>query len=94
MAAYDSNGKKLIIVVTNTAGSDKSTDFNLSSFSKVGNKVNVIRTSGSVSTGEKWAELDLITTSGKGFKAVLKSNSITTYVVEDIEMQKGKNLVN
>jgi len=86
VAAYDSKGKKLIIVVTNTAGSDKSTDFNLSSFSKVGNKVNVIRTSGSVSTGEKWAELDPITTSGKGFKAVLKSNSITTYIVEDVEM--------
>ena len=86
VAAYDNNEKKLIIVVTNTGGSDKSTDFNLSSFSKVGNKVNVIRTSGSVSTGEKWAELDPITTSGKAFKAVLKSNSITTYIVEDVEM--------
>ena len=60
MSAYDSNWKKLIIVVTNTGGSDKSTDFNLSSFSKIENKVNVIRTSGSVSTGEKWAELDLL----------------------------------
>ena len=85
IAAYDNDGKKLVIVVVNTAGSDKSTDFDLSSFSRVGNKARVIRTSGTVSTGEKWAELDPITTSGKGFKATLKSNSITTYIVDDVE---------
>ena len=86
VAAYDSEGKKLVIVAINTAGSDKTIDFNLTSFTKVGSKVNVIRTSGSVSTGEKWAELDPITPYGKGFNAVLKANSITTYIVEGVEM--------
>ena len=86
VAAYDKEGKKLVIVATNTAGSDKTADFKLNSFSKVGNNVKVIRTSGSVSTGEKWAELDPLTTYGKGFNAVLKANSITTYIVEDVEM--------
>ena len=86
VAAYDSEGKKLVIVATNTNGDDKSVDFNLESFSAVGSKVKVIRTSGSVSNGEKWAELDPIDTYGKGFIATLKANSVTTYIVEGVEM--------
>ena len=86
VAAYDSEGKKLVIVATNTNGEDKSVDFNLESFSAVGSKVKVIRTSGSVSNGEKWAELDPIDTYGKGFIATLKANSVTTYIVEGVEM--------
>jgi hypothetical protein len=76
----------LVIVVINTKGSEKSVDFNLESFSAVGSKVKVIRTSGSVSSGEKWAELDDVTTYGKGFIANLKANSVTTYIVEGVEM--------
>ena len=85
VAAYDSEGKKLVIVATNIKGNDLSVDFNLESFSKVGNKVNVIRTSGRVSDGEKWAELEPIDTYGKGFNAILKANSVTTYIVEGVE---------
>ena len=86
VAAYDNKGKQLVIVATNTNGSDKSVDFNLESFSKVGTNVKVIRTSGNVSDGEKWAELDPINTYGKGFIATLKANSVTTFVVEGVEM--------
>ena len=85
VAAYDNEGKKLVIVITNTAGTDKTVDFNLSNFSKVGKNVRVIRTSGSVSNGEKWAELEPIVPYGMGFYAVLKSNSVTTYIVDDVE---------
>ena len=85
VAAYDPEGKKLVIVVTNTYGTDKKVDFNLESFTSVGNSVKVIRTSGSVSSGEKWAELEPISTSGKGFNATLKANSVTTYIVEGVE---------
>ena len=56
---------------TNTDGSDKSTDFDLSSFSKVGSNVSIIKTSGS--------------TNKKGFNASLKANSITKFIVEGIE---------
>ena len=85
VAAYDSVGKKVVIVATNTDGSDKSTDFDLSAFSKVGNTVSVIRTSGSMSNGEHWAELEPLSTNGKGFNASLKANSITTFIVEGVE---------
>ena len=86
VAAYDSKGKQLVIVVINTNGSQKSVYFNLESFSAVGSKVKVIRTSGSVSTGERWAQLDDISTSGKGFTANLKANSVTTFIVQGVEM--------
>ena len=85
VAALDKSRKKLVIVVTNTDGTDKNVGFNLFSFSKVGNTVKVIRTSGSSSNGEKWAELDPISTNVKGFNAVLKANSITIYIVDGVE---------
>ena len=85
VAAYDSDGKKVVIVVTNTAGNEKSTEFNLSAFSTVGSKVSVIRTSGSMSNGEHWKELEPLSTNGKGFTASLKANSITTFIVEGVE---------
>ena len=86
VAAYDSEGKRLVIVAINTEETEKSVDFNLETFSAVGAKVKVIRTSGSVSDGEKWAELDDIATNGKGFIANLKENSVTTFIVEGVEM--------
>ena len=85
VAAYDSAGKKCVIVAINTDGSDKSTDFDLSSFSKIGSRVDVIRTSGSMSNGEHWAELDPLTTKGKIFSASLKAYSITTFIVQGVE---------
>ena len=86
VAAYDSDGKQLVIVIINTSASEKSVEFNLESFSSIGSSVKVIRTSGTVSDGEKWAELEPITTEGKGFTASLKANSVTTYIVEGVEL--------
>jgi O-glycosyl hydrolase len=85
VAAYDSVGKKLVIVATNTANTTKTVDFNLSEFTSVGYNIRVIRTSGSVSNGEKWAELKPLIPYGKGFNADLKGNSITTFIVDDVE---------
>ena len=85
VAAYDSDGKKVVIVVTNTAGNEKSTEFNLSALSTVGSKVSVIRTSGSMNKGEYWTELEPLSNNGKGFIASLKANSITTFIVEGVE---------
>ena len=86
VAAYDNKGKKLVIVVINLEGKEKNVDFNLKSFSSVGTSVRIIRTSGTVSSKEKWAELNPIDTYGKGFIALLKENSVTTFIVDDVEM--------
>ena len=84
VAFYDGEGKKLVIVAANTAGSNKTVDYNLESFSSVGYNVKVIRTSGSMADGEHWTELPPIVPYGLGFNAELKANSITTFIVEDV----------
>jgi len=83
--AYDKVGKKLVVVATNKEASNRTIDVDLSDFSKVGYKVRVIRTSGSVNNGEKWAELTPIVPYGKGFNAELKAYSVTTFIVFDVE---------
>jgi len=85
LAAYDSKGKKLVIVVSNNYGSNVSVEFKLSDFGHVGTNVKVIRTSGSLDDGEQWAEVSPLTTHGKGFYADLKGHSITTFIVDDVE---------
>ncbi|KAL6612334.1 glycoside hydrolase [Neocallimastix californiae] len=85
IAAYDREGKKLVIVTANNYGSDVTVDFDLSDFSSVGSEIKVIRTSGSLTEGEQWAELSPLTTYGTGFKAEVKANSITTYIIEEVE---------
>jgi len=84
IAFYDGEGKKLVIVATNTAGTNKTVDFNLDNFASVGYNVRVIRTSGSMRDGEHWAELPPLVPYGLGFNAELKANSVTTFIVEDV----------
>jgi hypothetical protein len=90
MAAYDEAGKQLVIVATNTSSSDQDYDFDLSQFSSIGDAVNVIRTSGSMDDGEKWAELAPLSTYDSGFYATLKANSVTTYIVQGVENNVGE----
>ena len=44
----------------------------------------MIRTSGDMSSGEKWQKLSPIETYGAGFYAELIPNSVTTYIVQDV----------
>lgn len=86
LATYDQVEKKLVIVATNTSATKLHYQFDLSQFSVVGDSVQVIRTSGSLAKGEKWAELTPITTKSSFFYAALKANSVTTYIVEGVEI--------
>lgn len=84
LAAYDSEGQRMIVVMTNVTGNDRKVDVDLSAYSHVGDKVSVIRTSGDTASGEKWKETADIGTYGKGFYAELIPNSVTTYIVQDV----------
>ena len=53
LAAYDAEGHRLIVVMTNVTGKDRKVDVDLSAFSQTGSNVSVIRTSGDMSSGEK-----------------------------------------
>ncbi len=86
LAAYHPETKELTIVSLNTAAEDIYANFSLNQLEKIGDSVRVIRTSGSMADGEHWAELDPIYTYDKGFVAELKANSVTTFIVPDVEM--------
>ncbi|MBP3339858.1 MAG: hypothetical protein J6L69_10705 [Lachnospiraceae bacterium] len=86
LAAYDSENKELVIVAVNAAAKEKQYCFDLSEFASVGESAKPIRTSGSMGYGESWAELEEIEVDSSEFSATLKGNSITTFVISDVEL--------
>ncbi len=86
LAAYDAKRQELVIVVVNNNTEDVYCEFNLSGFETVGKEVQAVRTSGGILRGESWAELENIQTNEKKFIAELKSNSITTYIIADVNL--------
>lgn len=86
VAAYDEENDQLVIVCVNTSGNNRDVDFDLSQFDSMGSKVRAIRTSGNVQSGENWKELSPISAGGSGFSATLLANSVTTYIIDDVEM--------
>lgn len=50
----------------------------------------MIRTSGNIQSGENWKELSTVIVGGDGFSATLLANSVTTYIINDVDMQSMK----
>lgn len=90
LAAYNPKDKSLSIVIINKSDKDKKANISLSQFDSVGDTVHATRTSGSMENGEHWSPLDDIYTYGKGFVTDIKGNSVTTFVVENVEMSEIK----
>ena len=93
LAAYDPDENKAVVVAMNTSDADKTWKFDLSGFNTMGDKVTAIRTSGSLDSGEHWADVssqdDIVTdTENRNFTATLKANSITTYIIEGVSRIK------
>ncbi len=86
LAAYDKGKGELVIVAINPYAADKTFNFDLSQFTKLGTSVEATRTSGDSASGEHWAQLDNIKAHSEGFVAELKGNSITTFVMSGVEM--------
>lgn len=90
VAAYDEENDQLVIVCVNTSGSNRDVDFDLSQFDSIGKSAQVIRTSGDVQTGENWKELSPVAADENGFSDTLLANSVTTYIINDVDMQSMK----
>ncbi len=86
LAAYHPETKELTVVSLNTTGEDIFANYNLSQLDAIGYRAKAYRTSGTMENGEHWAQLEDIYTYDSGFVAELKANSITTFVIEDVEM--------
>ena len=87
LAAYNKEKNSLTAVVLNLSEEDEAVEFDVSGFRIAGKAVKAYRTSGSMDSGEHWAELDEIPMGDGGFSAVLKANSITTFVASGVVIE-------
>lgn len=85
IACYDDKAKKLCVVCVNTKASDSKIRLSLSGFDAEKCKVSAFRTSGDIKNGEHWAELPEAETDKNSFTVVLKPNSVTTFVINDVK---------
>ena len=81
LAAYNEAENRLVIVAVNDKKQQVEACFDVSAFELKDASVSMIRTSGSMQDGEKWQE-----TASEGIldgklRAVLKENSVTTFVI-------------
>ena len=85
VAALDETENRLITVAVNAEPDERDLTLDISAFSHAfpdGCAVRAIRTSGSVQSGENWAELPDSTVQDGSVKAILRPYSITTFIVE------------
>ncbi len=92
VCAYDPKENKLVIVATSNAPSDEYWEFDLSGFEKSGESLTAIRTSGAFEDGENWADVtDSVSVTfdeaSKTMKAVMKGQSITTFIIDGVVMK-------
>lgn len=90
IASYDPQNHKVVIVVINTWATDRGCKFKLTNMNMDNtNNIQAIRTSGSLTDGENWADVSSsceinINKDNKTFSSMLKANSITTYIINNI----------
>lgn len=94
LTAYDPGKQQVVIVAINTSGDDKVVKYNFSNFSGMGTSIQAIRSSGSVNSGENWADVsDKIylkaDAANKNFEAALKKNSITTFLIDGVTYDRS-----
>ncbi len=82
IAAFDEKTGKTIIVAVNPKAKMRTRSYIFEHISLEGKKVTAVRTSGSISEGEHWAEVDSFTARGNCLCAKLMPNSITTFIIE------------
>lgn len=87
VAAYDEKNDQLVIVAVNTSSTNREVNYDLSQFDSIGSNVQVIRTSGDVQSGENWKEFSPVSTNSSGFSTSLLANSVTTFIINDVDTQ-------
>ncbi len=81
LAAYNKSGKTVIVAV-NDSSRGKNIAFDFDGINVKNKTVKVIRTSGETLSGEKWAEIGTYDIAENIINVKLKSNSVTTFVIE------------
>ena len=82
LGAYDKATGRLILVCINTKQDDQEITVDFKSLLNCRCKIKPVRTSGSISDGEHWSELDSFISQGGELNYSLKGNSVTTFIIE------------
>ncbi len=82
LSAYNKDSGKIVIVAVNDTSKVKRITYSLEYFESIGKTAQIIRTSGSLEDGEKWALLGTVDVVDNKFNVILKSNSVTTFVIK------------
>lgn len=83
LGAYDKENKKVVIVAVNPTAKNKRSEFDFADFASVGNKSEVVVTSGNTGYGKKWQKENSIEIKDKILSVVLEPNSVTTFIIEN-----------
>jgi len=81
LSAYNKATEKLVIVAVNDTSKAKHITFSLDGFNGTYKTAEIIRTSGSLEDGEKWATVGSVDVTDNKINAILKSNSINTFII-------------
>lgn len=81
LSAYNKETGKITIVAVNDTSKTKHITYALDGFKTIGKTAQIIRTSGSLENGERWANIGTVDIINNELKVQLKSNSITTFVI-------------
>ena len=83
LGAYDKENQKVVIVAVNPTAKVKTAEYDLSDFTEVGSKAEVIVTSGNTGDGKKWQKEADVSVADKRLKAYLEPNSVTTFIIQN-----------
>ena len=84
LSAYDKATDRLVLVCVNSKAKDEEISADFKNFLSYKRKILPVRTSGSLSDGEHWKELDSFIADSSDFTYTLKGNSVTTFIIERI----------
>lgn len=90
IASYNPDAKQISIISVNPDDEEKDVTFDLSSFAKSWKKIRVVRTSGaSLEEGDNLSEINvpIDTLDGGLFKGNLTPYSVTTFILEGVELR-------
>ncbi|MBQ7295433.1 MAG: hypothetical protein IJW86_04485 [Clostridia bacterium] len=82
LAAYDKVTGKTVLTAVNPKANKQQRTYTFEDISLEDKTVKVVRTSGSLASGEHWADLGSITPKGNSFSTELHPYSITTFIIE------------
>lgn len=87
IASYSESSKRLSIVMVNSKKADKERFVDLEEFDIKNASVKAFRTLGTMENGEHWNEVESAHIEENGLLTNLPGNSITTYVIENVELR-------